>query len=102
MFIHPSCKSNSLENDSLLTQIGGKYRSNMERFDPRIQIRNMMPCERFGLSSDQRLIHVVGEADFKRIEQSFKTKLERHLFSKGTRAIPQAAYVGMEESLSSI
>lgn len=69
MFIHPSCKSNSLENDSLLTQIGGKYRSNMGRFDPLIQIRNMMQCEWLGISSDHRLIHVVGEADFKRIEQ---------------------------------
>lgn len=69
MFIHPSCKSNSLENDSLLTQIGGKYRSNMGRFDPLVQIRNMTQCERLRLSSDQRLIHVVGGADFKRIEQ---------------------------------
>lgn len=74
----------------------------MGRFDPLIQIRNMMPCERLGLSSDHRLIHVGGEADLKRIEQSFKTKLERHPFSKGTTTIPQAGYVGMEESLSSI
>lgn len=27
-------QSNSLENDSLLTQIPEKYRSNMRRFDP--------------------------------------------------------------------
>lgn len=38
-------------------------------FDALIQIRNMMQCEWLRLSSDHRLIHVVGKADFKCIEQ---------------------------------
>lgn len=52
MFIQPFCKSNSLKNDSLLTQTLEKYRSNVSRFDPLIPIRKRMQCEPYELSSD--------------------------------------------------
>lgn len=41
----------------------------MRRFDPLIQIKKRMQCERHRLSSDHRVIHVVGEADFNCMEQ---------------------------------